>query len=148
MLHLNEYIKLLAIPGVQHKVGVQCPFGAESSKPTSWVYYGVDLGTMPTACEHPKRLWFSVKDGTAVTKRHKPTTGTTEYIRAVTSQDGLVVKPPPAVEGTKMALEAGGQTAGSGRKGTRRFTPARPWKESHGYAPSWPRTPTSLIDTW
>ena len=31
MLHHDEYVSLLALPGVKHKVGVQCSFGAESS---------------------------------------------------------------------------------------------------------------------
>ena len=37
MLHLDEYIALLARPGVKHKVGFQCPFDGVSAKPTSWV---------------------------------------------------------------------------------------------------------------
>ena len=36
MLHLEEYVRLLALPGVKHVVGVQCTFEADSAKPTSW----------------------------------------------------------------------------------------------------------------
>ena len=61
VVHLDEYVLLLAKPGVKHKKGVQCPFGALSSKPTSWLYFMVDLEDMPSVCPHPMR-----KIGTAM----------------------------------------------------------------------------------
>ena len=101
MLHLDEYVDLLTLPGVHHTVGVQCAFEAESSKPTSWVYFKANLDDMPAKCKHGKRIWFSANDGSAVSKRHKPTTGTTEYLPAVINEAGYPVKPPQALEASK-----------------------------------------------
>ena len=53
VLHFDEYVLLLSRPGVKHNKGVQCPFGALSPKPTSWVYFMVDLEEMPSNCPHP-----------------------------------------------------------------------------------------------
>ena len=92
MLHHDEYATLLALPGVKHKVGVQCPFGAESSKPTSWVYYKVDLDAMPTVCEHKVKVWFNVNNSTAIASRHKPIVGKAHYVPAE-ERDGYAHKP-------------------------------------------------------
>ena len=43
MLHLDEYAALLKKDAVKHIVGVQCAFGAATSKPTSWVHYNFRL---------------------------------------------------------------------------------------------------------
>lgn len=120
MLHLDEYVDLLALPGVHHTVGAQCAFGAESSKPTSWVYFGVNLDDMPAKCKHPARVWFSTKDGSAVSKRHKPNTGTTEYLPAVINVAGHPVKPQQALEASKKL---------------RNFTP--PAETGHRYPSPW-----------
>ena len=50
VLRLDEFQRLLDSAGVEHTIGVQCTFGALSSKPTSWVSYGVDLHDMPKEC--------------------------------------------------------------------------------------------------
>ena len=71
MLHLDEYIALLARPGVKHKVGFQCPFDGVSAKPTSWVYFGINFDDIPDSCPHTKRLWFNTRDGYAISKRHR-----------------------------------------------------------------------------
>ena len=42
MLNHDEYQDLLGKQGVEHTVGLQCPFGAQSAKPTSWVTYLID----------------------------------------------------------------------------------------------------------
>ena len=43
--NLDEYKNLLKQPGVVRTTGVQCPFGARSSKPTDWMHYGMSLLT-------------------------------------------------------------------------------------------------------
>ena len=48
VLHLDEYLLLLSRSGFKHRKGVQCPFGALSSKPTPWVYFMADLEDMPS----------------------------------------------------------------------------------------------------
>ena len=65
VLHLDEYVLLLSKPGAKHKKGVQWPFEALSSKPTSWVYFMVDLEDMPSVCPHPMRKWYCASTVTA-----------------------------------------------------------------------------------
>ena len=78
--HLDEYLLLLSKPGVKHIKGVQCPFGAHSSKLTSWVHFMVNFGDMPVACPHPTRNWFSDSiNHRSTLARHAPTTGTCTY---------------------------------------------------------------------
>jgi hypothetical protein len=79
ILRLDEYQSLLCTQGVQHVIGVQCPFGALSSKPTSWVSHQVDMTDMPRECTHGKRTWFNDRTGVAVSARHRPTAGTDTY---------------------------------------------------------------------
>ena len=75
MAHLDEFSALLKMDGVQHMIGVQCPFGAQSSKPTSWIYYRKLLEGMPTKCEHQKRTWHNDRGGVVTFSRHMPTAG-------------------------------------------------------------------------
>ena len=80
VLHFDEYIQLLAKPGVHHRKGIQCPFGARSSKSTSWVYFKVGLHDMPSLCPHPMRRWYCDNDRHRRTNaRRPPTTGTSNY---------------------------------------------------------------------
>ena len=79
--NLDEYRHLMSRPGVLHKQGVQCPFGALSAKLTSWVYFRVDIEDMPGKCPHDKKIWFSDMDNTAVTARPPPTTGKETFSR-------------------------------------------------------------------
>ena len=60
-----------------------------------------NLDDMPAKCKHGKWVWFSTKDGSAVSKRHKPTTGTTEYLPAVINEAGFPAKPLQALEASK-----------------------------------------------
>ena len=75
MAHLDEFRALLKMDGVQHMIGVQCPFGAQSSKPTSWIYYRMELEGMPTKCSHQKRTWHNDRTGIITFSRHMPTAG-------------------------------------------------------------------------
>ena len=80
VLHMDEYIALMALPGVQHTKGVQCPFGALSSKPTSWVHFMVDMDDMPSTCPHPMRRWYcDIRRHRRTVARHAPTTGAYRY---------------------------------------------------------------------
>ena len=80
VLHLDEYVRLLAKPGVKHKKGVQCPFGALSSKPTPWLYFMVDLEDMPSVCPHPRRKWYCDVDSHRSTlAMHPATKGSGRY---------------------------------------------------------------------
>ena len=74
-LNLDEFISLLAMDGVVKIRGVQCPFGGESSKPTAWVTFGVDLTSMPNSCPHQNRTWYNQRSGETVIKPHAPTKG-------------------------------------------------------------------------
>ena len=75
MAHLDEYVALLKKEGVQHTIGLQCPFGGPSSKPTSWIFYRMELDGMPTKGEHVKRTWHNNRTGTITFSRHMPTAG-------------------------------------------------------------------------
>ena len=88
MAHLDEYAALLKKDGVQHTIGVQCPFGALSSKPTSWIFYRMDLEGMPTKCEHVKRTWHNNRTGKITFSRHMPTAGKDTH--------SLTAQSPPA----------------------------------------------------
>ena len=44
---LDEFRPPLQLPGVKHAIGMKCPFGALSSKPTSWIFMTVDFDDMP-----------------------------------------------------------------------------------------------------
>jgi hypothetical protein len=79
VLNLDEYMALMALTGVRLAKGVQCPFGAASSKPTAWVCYLVDFSDMPSVCNHIKQRWFNQDTGAAVNKAHMPTAGKTRF---------------------------------------------------------------------
>ena len=57
MGHLGERVALLEKLGVKHITGLQRPFVALSSKPTSWIYYGMELEDMPQVCNRQERSW-------------------------------------------------------------------------------------------
>lgn len=52
MGHIDEFRASLQLPGVNHKIGMQCPFGALSSKPMAWIYLVVefDVTNLDTSC--------------------------------------------------------------------------------------------------
>lgn len=75
MAHLDEYVALLKKPGVEHVIGLQCPFGAQSSKPTSWIHYSMELEDMPTVCNNQKRSWRNDRTGAITFSKHMPTAG-------------------------------------------------------------------------
>ena len=60
-------------------MGMQCPLGALSSKPTAWLHVRVDVNEMPGKCSHLKRKWLNHSDGSVVLKRHRATVGTAVY---------------------------------------------------------------------
>ena len=80
VLQFDEYIQLLPRSGVTHRKGAQCPFGALSSKLTSWVYFMVDMDDMPDKCPYQMRKWYCDSDRHRSTlARHPPTTGMDTY---------------------------------------------------------------------
>ena len=104
MAHLDEYVALLKKDGVQHTIGLQCPFGGPSPKPTSWIFYRMELDGMPTKCEHVKRTWHNNRTGAITFSRHMPTAGkdthsltaqssTSFGVRRVTPWDSEVTSP-------------------------------------------------------
>jgi hypothetical protein len=78
-LTVDEFQDLLKTVGIEHVIGVQCPFGSVSSKPTSWVSHGVDLSDMPRECKHSKKPWYNNRTGAAVVSSHRPTAGCDTY---------------------------------------------------------------------
>ncbi len=95
VLRLDEYQNLMSNSAVEHVIGVQCPFGAISTKPTSWVSHRVSMSDMPQECQHAKRPWFNDRTGTAVVASHRPTAGTDTYslTQKVASATGVFVSP-------------------------------------------------------
>ena len=59
VLHLDEYLIIRSTVGVSIKRGVQCSFGALSSKPTSWLYFMVNTDDIPDVRKHPPVNWYS-----------------------------------------------------------------------------------------
>ncbi len=78
-LNMDEYRQLVAMPGVKHTIGIQCTFGAISSKPTSWVYHALCMEDMPSVCPHVKRIWFNDRTGVGTAAKHRPTSGKDTY---------------------------------------------------------------------
>ena len=81
VLHLDEYVRLRAGIGVTLRRGVQCYFGALSSKPTSWLHFKVDLDDMPDTCKHLPVAWYSDMTNTRHVSSHPPTSGKITYSR-------------------------------------------------------------------
>ena len=79
MAHFDEFKALIKMDGVRHTIGLQCPFGAPSPKPTSWIYYLMELEGMPNKCEHLKRTWHNDRTGIITFSRHMPTAGRDTY---------------------------------------------------------------------
>jgi hypothetical protein len=99
ILNLDEYQRLLSAPSVHHVIGIQCTFGAISSKPTSWVSCRIMLDDMPHKCPHSKRMWFNDRTGVGTAARHRPTAGTDTYssTQTVRTAPGLFVPRAPFV---------------------------------------------------
>ena len=79
MLHLDEFLILLE--SCQHTKAVQCPFGAASSKKTSWITSGVDFSSMISACPHAARPWYEAGSGAVMSQPHPPARGRTRYFK-------------------------------------------------------------------
>lgn len=75
MAPLDEYVALLKTNCVKHTIGLQCPSGTPSSKPTSWTYYLTELDDMPTVCKHQKRTWYNDRTGSVTFSKHMPSAG-------------------------------------------------------------------------
>lgn len=71
VLALDEFAALLGLTGVARTDGVQCPFGALSPRPTTWVHWAVYMSDMPSVCPHEMRTWFNQTDGSAIARRHR-----------------------------------------------------------------------------
>ena len=80
VLPLDEYIIIRATMGVSLKREVQCSFGALSSKPTSWLYFMVNMDDMPDACKHPRVNWYSDMTNSVRGSSHPLTSGKVTYI--------------------------------------------------------------------
>lgn len=62
MFDFEEFEALTAKPAVRTVDFDQCTLGAETTKPTRVVYWGVDLSCLWARCDHPHQWWES--DGT------------------------------------------------------------------------------------
>lgn len=89
VFNLDEYVDLRANPDVQHTRGVQCPFGALSSKSTSFLHFHVNMADMPDACPHRLRNWYSDRDNTMIVSRHPRTRGKTTYSRTMRTTEQM-----------------------------------------------------------
>ena len=54
---LPEFITLSQTPGVKAVDFDQCPFGAETAKPTRVLYALVNMQHLQGRCNHPKQTW-------------------------------------------------------------------------------------------
>lgn len=91
MLRLDEFVEVLALPGVHHQVAAQCPFGAPSQKLTSWVSCNFQLRDLPPACTHSAKPWYEQGTGTMLMARHPPTRGKTKFYSTLSEAQGAVV---------------------------------------------------------
>ena len=89
VMNLNEYRTLRALPGVNLTTGLQCPFGANAPKGTSWLHHLVSIDDMPTTCPHSMRLWFSSRDNSTKFARHPPSHGRVTYTRIPNTKQQL-----------------------------------------------------------
>ena len=78
MFDLSEFVSLAALRGVSTVDFDQCPYGAETAKPTRVIFSEVDLTVLFAQCNHEPREW-TWKDwhGRTVTARrpHPPLAG-------------------------------------------------------------------------
>ena len=79
MLNLDEFVLLLAQPGVNHSIRPQCPFGAKAFKSTSFITYGVSVEDMSTECCHTIKYWYRQGDASRIFARHPPSRGRHRY---------------------------------------------------------------------
>ena len=106
ILNLDEFMALMALTGVRLVKGTQCPFGAESSKPTAWVFFIIDLSDMPNGCIHVKQRWFNQETGAAVSQRHKPTAGKVQFALLPPSRPRVAVRAFTPTEWVSSSLAA------------------------------------------
>ncbi len=75
---LPEFVTLADLPGVRTVDFDQCPFEAETAKPTRILYYGADLSGLVGRCNHTKQ-WHSFQDWKGYTQHqfsaHPPLAG-------------------------------------------------------------------------
>ncbi len=57
MFWLPEFTALAELPGVQHVDFDQCCHGAETSKPTRILFWGMVLAKLEGRCQHPRQWW-------------------------------------------------------------------------------------------
>ena len=81
VFNLDEYIALRSNKDVTLHNAVQCPYGALSSKLTSWLFYKLDVANMPAVCTCPRVAWFSNKNNYMIYAKHPPTYGDITYSR-------------------------------------------------------------------
>ena len=72
---LPDFMELAALPGVEYAEGDQCPFGAETQKPTGWLYFKVKLDELPKfKCTHPLK-WWTDENGKSYRAAHQSLVG-------------------------------------------------------------------------
>ena len=79
MLRLDEYMAILAKPGVILTTRPQCPFGATAYKATSFITYGICLEDMSSDCCHSIKACFRQGDAARIKARHPPSRGRHHY---------------------------------------------------------------------
>ena len=87
MLNLDEYVNIMAKPGVTHTIRPQCPFGASAFKSTSFLTFGVSLEDMSLDCCHSSKSWFRQGDASRINARHPPSRGRHFYY--LTAEEAL-----------------------------------------------------------
>ena len=103
VFNLDEYIALRSNDDVTLHNAVQCPYGALSSKLTSWLCYKLDVTNMPAVCNCPRVHWFSDKNNDMIYARPPPTYGDVTYSRTKRSPHQLRAWRPDGLIYAKLA---------------------------------------------
>ena len=100
MLLLDEFVQLRK--HMEHTKSVQCAFGADATKLTSWLTYGVKFTDMTAACQHAPRDWYEEGTGTKITKPHPPARGRRRFFSTI-SEALNAIKPTAQYVTTNLA---------------------------------------------
>ena len=86
MYSLPCWVQLLQLAGVDMQHLAQCMLGADYTKMSSLVHFGVDLSDAPTKCQHSDQRWKLIPSGQVVVRPHPPLQG---KIRAVPESEWI-----------------------------------------------------------
>ena len=81
MFLLDEFEQLLK--HMEHTRSVQCAFGADATKLTSWLTFGVTFKDMTATCQHAPRDWYEEGTGTKITRPHPPARGRRRFFTTI-----------------------------------------------------------------